>query len=160
MGKIIWLASYPKSGNTWLRILLTNYWRNGDQPASINQLEPTPLASSRILFDDLVGIESANLSHDEIDRFRPAFYLRWANQHPSTTFLKVHDAYRLLPDGRPLLPADATAGAIYLLRNPLDVALSLAAHNGESVDQSIAALQQADYALCAASHKQHPQLRQ
>jgi hypothetical protein len=40
MGNIYWLASYPKSGNTWMRILLTNYlralvivlaknWRNG-----------------------------------------------------------------------------------------------------------------------------------
>jgi len=26
---ILWLASYPKSGNTWLRILIANYlWPN------------------------------------------------------------------------------------------------------------------------------------
>ena len=28
MGKIIWLASYPKSGNTWLRAFLHNFLRN------------------------------------------------------------------------------------------------------------------------------------
>ena len=26
--KIIWLTSYPKSGNTWLRYLLSNYFFN------------------------------------------------------------------------------------------------------------------------------------
>ena len=26
---IIWIASYPKSGNTWLRLLISNYlWSN------------------------------------------------------------------------------------------------------------------------------------
>lgn len=40
----VWLASYPKSGNTWLRAMLTNYLRNDseggshDEPASINAL--------------------------------------------------------------------------------------------------------------------------
>ena len=33
---ITWLASYPKSGNTWLRVFLTNLRRNAAAPASIN----------------------------------------------------------------------------------------------------------------------------
>ena len=28
MKKIIWIASYPKSGNTWMRYLLGNYFYN------------------------------------------------------------------------------------------------------------------------------------
>lgn len=43
-----WLASYPKSGNTWLRILLTNYLRDGDEPADINNLDGGPIASARL----------------------------------------------------------------------------------------------------------------
>ena len=35
---IIWLASYPKSGNTWTRIFLANYLMNSDKPVPINQV--------------------------------------------------------------------------------------------------------------------------
>ena len=28
MKKIIWISSYPKSGNTWMRYLLSNYFYN------------------------------------------------------------------------------------------------------------------------------------
>ncbi len=38
MNKIYWLASYPKSGNTWVRIFLTNYLLDSDEPADINRL--------------------------------------------------------------------------------------------------------------------------
>ena len=47
MADIVWLASYPKSGNTWMRALLTNYWRDGAAPADINELDGGPIASAR-----------------------------------------------------------------------------------------------------------------
>jgi hypothetical protein len=59
MGKIIWLASYPKSGNTWLRVVLTNYLRDSAEPADINDLERTHIASGRALFDEIMGISAA-----------------------------------------------------------------------------------------------------
>ena len=34
---IVWLASYPKSGNTWLRAVLTNYLQDESAPASIKR---------------------------------------------------------------------------------------------------------------------------
>ena len=39
---IVRLASYPKSGNTWLRAVLTNYLRENGEPASINALLGPP----------------------------------------------------------------------------------------------------------------------
>lgn len=45
-------------------------------------------------------------------------------------FLKSHDAFTYLPNGEPLLSRRASAGAIYFLRNPLDVAVSYAYHSG------------------------------
>ena len=36
--KIHWLASYPKSGNTWMRAYLANYLMDPDEPVSINDL--------------------------------------------------------------------------------------------------------------------------
>jgi len=39
MGKIVWLASYPKSGNTWLRVFIHNLLRNPEKPFDINELK-------------------------------------------------------------------------------------------------------------------------
>ena len=38
MGKIIWLASYPKSGNTWLRAFLHNLLRDPPTGYDINSM--------------------------------------------------------------------------------------------------------------------------
>ncbi|MEJ2083836.1 MAG: sulfotransferase, partial [Acidobacteriota bacterium] len=38
MTGIVWLASYPKSGNTWLRAFLMNFLDPGKRPVDINQL--------------------------------------------------------------------------------------------------------------------------
>ena len=45
---IIWLASFPKSGNTWFRIFLANLAAGEDESADINNLdERGGIASSR-----------------------------------------------------------------------------------------------------------------
>ncbi|MFT5141281.1 MAG: hypothetical protein ACI9CB_002954, partial [Rhodothermales bacterium] len=38
MGNLFWIASYPKSGNTWMRAFIENYLQNLDQPVDINEL--------------------------------------------------------------------------------------------------------------------------
>ena len=63
---IIWLASYPKSGNTWFRVFLTNLLSDSDTPANINDLTETSISSSRKLFDDYTGLSSADLTFEEI----------------------------------------------------------------------------------------------
>ena len=71
---IVWLASYPKSGNTWLRAVLTNYLRDDREPASINALVGGPVASDRETFSEIVGLDSSDLTPEEILRHRPLFH--------------------------------------------------------------------------------------
>lgn len=130
MKAIVWLASYPKSGNTWFRTFLTNFLQNGDKPADINHLKGGPIASGRLPFDEAVGYDSGEMTFDEIDHLRPEVYLHQAQHAEETQYCKVHDAYTFLPDGRALIPAEATACALYFIRNPLDVAVSFAHHGG------------------------------
>ena len=74
MTRTIWLASYPKSGNTWLRMLLANL-SSKDTPADINDLpERGGIASARGPFDHLTLIDSGLLTFDEIDALRPRVY--------------------------------------------------------------------------------------
>ena len=131
-GKIIWLASYPKSGNTWLRIFLSNLMSGKDEPVDINLLQGGPIASARPVFDELIGIESSHLTKEEIDFYLPKAHSLRASKLTNVQFVKSHDAYTLNESGVPIIPEDATFKAIYLLRNPLDVCVSFAHHAGHS----------------------------
>lgn len=137
MAEIFWLASYPKSGNTWTRILLTNYLRNADEPADINKLEGGPIASARLWFDEWVGVEASSLDDAAIERLRPGVYRCMAREERETIYMKVHDAWGRIDRGEGLFPSDVTGGVIYILRNPLDMAASCVNHWGVSLEQAV-----------------------
>ena len=173
MTRRIWLASYPKSGNTWLRMLIANLAAKDDQPVGINDLAATSsIASARGSFDDLLLIESGLLTHDEADCLRPRVYeelARGADSNeedqreapPAVRFIKVHDAYTLTPLGEPLLAgARGADGAIVIVRDPRDVAPSLASHRNTSIDDAIAFMNDRDAEFSANTTKQDSQLRQ
>ena len=148
---IVWLTSYPKSGNTWLRAVLTNYLRDDPErgphlePASINALLGEPVAANRETFDELVGLDSSDLAPDEALRHRALFHALLAREAaeppagepPRPAFVKVHEAYLRTGDGEALFPKAATAGVVYLVRNPLDVAVSYAHHLQKSIDDTV-----------------------
>lgn len=161
MRAYIWLASYPKSGNTWFRVFLTNLLRNDDRPADINRLESTVIASARPWLDDELGYDSSNLTADEADCLRAELYAHRAKGADAPLFCKIHDAYVNLPDGSPLIPLEATDRALYLIRNPLDVCVSLAHHGGHDRYADIAAVMaDSGHVLAAAQESYQRQLRQ
>ena len=152
MGSILWLASYPKSGNTWLRALLTNYKQDVDTPADINKLRGGPIASSRDLFDEMIGFEASELTDSQIAQLRPVAYRRLAAELSEGSLLKVHDAWTIGPTGEPLFPADVTAGVVYIVRNPLDVAVSAASHWGVDLARAVEHLCNPNMALARSHH--------
>jgi hypothetical protein len=137
MGNIIWLASYPKSGNTWFRIFLSNLLGEEEAVADINKITSTNgIASGRSIFDEICGLEASDLSFEEIDNLRPELYRIISGEAKKTIFIKVHDAYTFLENNNPMFPPDATKGVIYIIRNPFDVAVSYANHAGLSLQES------------------------
>jgi hypothetical protein len=160
MKRIIWLASYPKSGNTWLRAFLTNYQQNRDEPADINELLGGPIASSRKLFDEWVGVEASDLTPATTARLRPLVYQKIAENSKETLFLKIHDANLLINNEFPLIPTDVTQGAIYLVRNPLDVAISFADHTGATLDRVIRNMGDSEFRFAGRDERLDEQLPQ
>lgn len=161
MSGIIWLASYPKSGNTWLRAVFANLLRAADSPASINNLGLGPGPASRQRFDELVGYEASDLTPDEVDAIRPDVYRYLTANSDEPLLCKVHDARTLLPSGQSRFPADVTERVIYVIRNPLDVCVSYAHHAGQS-DYDVIATEMADpnYSIAGWREWVHVQLRQ
>ncbi len=114
MAKFVWVASYPRSGNTWLRFLLAN-------------LIIKPIDSSAELDNLIPGIHRGVRADHLIGQ--------------RTTFIKTHWAWR--PD----LPLrEDVIGAIYIVRNPLDVAVSNANYRLLGAGESVAAMSEAERA--------------
>lgn len=157
---LFWLASYPKSGNTWFRIFLANLLNTSQKPVDLNHINTGAIASSRGWIDEALGFESAYLDHDELDQLRPAIYTWQSEQCTQVGYHKIHDAYTYVDNDRPMIPSTGCLGAIYFIRNPLDVAISFANHSNCSIDQAIANMADEKFAFCKGKYKQHNQLRQ
>ena len=161
-GNIIWLASYPKSGNTWLRIFLNNLLSKQDEPVDINALHETgSISSARGLFDEMMGIDSADLTQEEIDYYLPYVHTMRSEQLTEKQFVKTHDAFTKNKEGKWLIPLEATYKVIYLIRNPLDVCVSFAYHSGHNdFDKTIRQMANQKMALASCGKKQRNQLHQ
>ena len=145
---IVWIVAYPKSGTTWTRAVLTNYLQDDANPASINALAGDWSTSARDNFDQLIGLDSSDLRADELVRLLPRFRELLADALlPAPTdacgdgagcryFAKSHEMFEA-PQVGPRFSPIGTTGAICLVRNPLDVAVSYAHHMQASIDQTV-----------------------
>lgn len=130
MGALIWLASYPKSGNTWMRIFLLNLLRDRDEPLDINRMAAlSPLDTGRSWYEPFSKRPLEELPEPELAKLIPLGHRRIAELRPDPILVKTHNFFGNW-HGIPLHTAAVTAGAIYILRNPLDVAISVRAHFG------------------------------
>jgi len=139
MGGIIWLASYPKSGNTWLRAYLHNLMRNAMEPIAPNRLNELTLGDGMVRFfaAHTKGRATIDMELAEIAALRSAVQRDLAASSRDSVLVKTHN-WLGLDHGHPCIDMNLTAGAIYVVRNPLDVVLSLADHFGIDTDQAIA----------------------
>jgi hypothetical protein len=141
-GGIVWLASYPKSGNTWLRIFLYHITRimvgvplEGND---LHQLDRSSIYEARLftLFEQLLGKPVAMADWREIVPIRPQVHDEIVKRSRRLTFVKTHmGLIRIM--NTPAINLGVTLGAIYVVRNPLDVVLSLSDHLGMTLDDAI-----------------------
>jgi hypothetical protein len=157
-GRIVWLASYPRSGNTWMRAAYTAI-RRGALP-DLNDLEGGDLPAARNLFDAALGIRSSDLTPDEIDILRPRADEVMAIHGPEGRWRKIHDALFIGPAGEPIVSVAATRAAIYLVRDPRDVAVSLSHHAERPPAWAVGRLGDPDAVMAAGHGKLDHQLRQ
>jgi hypothetical protein len=137
MGKIVWLASYPKSGNTWLRAFLHNLLRNPEEAYDINRIADFTLGDSDLRwYLGPIGRPPGDWTREEVGRVRASVHATMTGAFPDSVFVKTHNAMVADRTG-PMITLAETAAAIYLVRNPLDVAVSFADHLGKSLDETI-----------------------
>ena len=132
---LVWLASFPKSGNTWLRIFLSNYLVNDTAPVSPNDITRIAHGDSNAALYRRILPDLDRRSEIEILRARGALLATIAGNGAGINLIKTHNVNgRHL--GMPLIPRHLTKSAIYIVRNPLDVTLSYARHFGIDPEQA------------------------
>ena len=129
---IIWLASYPKSGNTLLRSILSSYFYSTDGLFAFKNLEKIsqfPLTSHLMS----VGVNIDN-EEDVFKNFINAQKL--INQNKGKIkFFKTHSSLSQMY-GSNFTDLRNTLGAIYIVRDPRNVVTSFAHHYSMSINQA------------------------
>jgi hypothetical protein len=96
------------------------------------------------LYTEVLGFAPTDAHRQQIADVRHKVHQRMADAFEGIVFVKTHNAL-LVDRGHPTINVAVTSGAIYIVRNPLDVAISYADHRGRSIDDAIAAMAQSGY---------------
>ena len=129
---IIWLASYPKSGNTFLRSFLSTYFFSNDNKFNFELLGNIRQYPKTSLFSKL-GVNVNNRSEIAKSHLQVQRYINQDSK--KFKFLKTHSGF-LKMDGNSFTDLKNTLGVIYIVRDPRDVVISYAHHNNQTHEQT------------------------
>jgi len=126
---IIWLASYPKSGNTYVRAFLSAYYFSDNGQFDFNQI------SNIKQFPDKEFFSQKFDSVSEVSKqWMPA--QRKINQDRKIKFLKTHNCLANYK-GNLFTSPETTLGAVYIVRDPRNVLTSIKNHFSLDDDEAL-----------------------
>ena len=128
---IIWLASYPKSGNTWLRSLLASYYFSKDGDFNFNLLRNIDQFPS---YNHFKGYNKIFTNPTDTTEFWLEEQKK-INSDNKIKLFKTHNALCKI-NGNRFTDSKNTLGAIYVVRDPRNVITSLANHYEINLDQA------------------------
>ena len=131
----VWCASYPKSGNTWLRALLTAYASGGT--VDINDLDGGDQPGAHAMLFELLGLGVSGLAPADVEPLRRLATELSNADTGGPRFRKVHDAYEPACDGVPRFLPEHTRVVAYIVRDPRAVAVSWAHHLNTTHDAAV-----------------------
>ncbi|HNJ48370.1 MAG TPA: sulfotransferase domain-containing protein [Novosphingobium sp.] len=151
---VIWLASYPRSGNTFLRTLIANYFSGLERPLSLEELMLSTWGEHvEDIWQGITGKNPVQRSHTDEFYARPAYFAQLRARIPNPLRLvKTHTPYVNM-DGKPAFSFVPGDRLIHVIRHPCDVAISFAHYFGIGLDEAIRRLTTRD-----TCHTGHPQM--
>ena len=128
---IFWIASYPKSGNTWIRTLISSYYYTEDgifKESKIHNIDQFPQKKyfKDFKYDKTIVNDTARLWLKAQKKI---------NLDKKLRFFKTHNAFGNL-NGNPFTDNTNSIGAIYVVRDPRNVITSLKNHYELNDDQA------------------------
>ena len=132
---IIWIASYPKSGNTWIRSLVSSYLYSNNGEFNFDMLRKIPKFTQTKYFSSVANLEKLKKNPIKINEYWKDAQLK-INLDKEIKFFKTHNAC-VSYNNNWFTDEINTAGYIYIVRDPRAVACSLAAHSTYTIDKSV-----------------------
>jgi len=133
--KIIWIASYPKSGNTWIRSFLSAYFFTQDGSFSFNLMKNIPTFESEI-FLPYISKEDAAKQPQDIAKYWIEVQKNSKLNDGNVIFLKTHNFCGKI-NNYSFTNANYTLAFIYIVRDPREVVISYSNHSDQNIDKSI-----------------------
>ena len=120
MKKIIWITSYPKSGNTWMRFLIANYFFNRSKEFNFNIIDYIKKFTTEVGYDpkDKPPKDLKDLTKKWLKIQRD-----WEIINGNIVFLKNHNA-NIEIEGTQFLDELSTLAIIHIIRDPRDLVIS------------------------------------
>ena len=129
---IIWIASYPKSGNTWIRALLCAYLFSKDGRFNFNLLKNIQQFSSKNLLSN--PINNSNYKSRVIENWLPSQKI--INKNKKIHLLKTHNALCTINQHK-FTDDLNTKAVIYIVRDPRNLITSLSNHYSFSMKEAL-----------------------
>ncbi len=128
---IIWIASYPKSGNTWIRSLLSSYFFSEKGTFDFDLLNNIKQFSSSNMSQKI----NNNINYQAIisENWIPAQKI--INKDKKIHFFKTHNAMCAI-NGNNFTDKFNTIGSVYIVRDPRNIVTSIANHYEISLDEA------------------------
>ena len=130
---IIWLASYPKSGNTLIRAMLSAYFFSNDGIFNFKLLKNIKQFPDNSVLRNL-GIDTSD-ENMVVKNYIKAQEEINERDGKSIRFLKTHSALSNI-NGNPFTNLKNSLGVIYIVRDPRKIINSYANHSGLSLEES------------------------
>ena len=130
MSKITWIASYPKSGNTWIRTVVFCALRGYLDLNEVGGLIP----NFSIFPNNMVGKDFDN-QEDIRYKWQDA-QKKLTSENENDIILKTHNAAGKYDVGTFPSP-ECTLNALYIVRDPRDVAVSYSKHFNTSISDAV-----------------------
>ena len=137
MNKIIWIASYPKSGNTWLRYFLGNYYFNKKdnfEPEIIKNIKKFHI-DKELIKSDLNKQDFINNPYS-VSKYWIESQKKLEIKKGNVVFLKTHNALINIKNNE-FTNSDLTLAIIYIIRDPRDVVVSYSKYRHLDYDKTI-----------------------
>ena len=135
---ILWIASYPKSGNTWIRALISTYLYSNEEKFKFKLLEKIPKFIQEKFIFPVADLNELKKNPLKIAEFWKSAQLR-VNLDNEIKFFKTHNACISYKD-KWFTDETNTAGYVYIVRDPRSIACSLASHSKISIEQAVSDL--------------------
>ena len=132
---ILWIASYPKSGNTWIRALISTYLFSNNGEFNFDLLLKIPKFIQSKNISPIIDLDQLQHEPLKISNYWKAAQAR-INLNGNINFLKTHNACVSYKNNW-FTDETNSAGYIYIVRDPRAVASSLAFHSKISIKQSV-----------------------